>query len=111
MLNLLLEHTLSLHPKYLATPPLETIQDPRTWWLDSTQQITYPNLSKMALDLLSCPSTAALVERLFSSARITITARRNKLHIAVVNRIECLKSWLDLESWMEGEVEFENLSC
>lgn len=78
--------------KYLATPPLETIQNPRQWWLDSTQQLAYPNLSKIALDLLSCSSTSAPVERLFSSTRITITARRNRLHIGFVEHIECLKS-------------------
>lgn len=98
------------YAKYLATPPLECVQDPRKWWLDSTQQQAYPNLSKMALDLLSIPRTSAPVERLFSSAKITITARRNKLQIATVERIECLKSWLDLDSWMEDDIEFENLS-
>jgi hypothetical protein len=33
-------------------------------------------------------------ERLFSSAKITITDRRNRLGIESIEAIECLKSWL-----------------
>jgi hypothetical protein len=35
----------------------------------------------MALDILSIPTTLAELERLFSSAKITITDRRNRLGI------------------------------
>jgi hypothetical protein len=69
-------------------------QDARAWWLEPTQRATYPNLSIMALDLLSIPSMSASVERLFSGAKITITERRNLLGIEAVQATECLKSWL-----------------
>ena len=39
--------------------------DPRSWWLEPTQQKTFPHLSQMALDLLSIPAMAAEPERLF----------------------------------------------
>ena len=62
--------------------------------LEPTQRKTYPNLSVMALDVLSIPAMSAEPERLFSSAAITITDRRNRLGIESIQAIECLKSWL-----------------
>jgi hAT family C-terminal dimerisation region len=63
----------------------------RDWWLAPEQQAIYPNLSKMALNLLSIPAMSAAPERLFSSCKITITDRRNKLSVKVI--LECLRSW------------------
>jgi hypothetical protein len=47
----------------------------------------------MALDVLSIPAISAEPERLFSSAKISITDRRNRLGIESIEAIECLKSW------------------
>ncbi|ODQ76865.1 hypothetical protein LIPSTDRAFT_67870 [Lipomyces starkeyi NRRL Y-11557] len=52
----------------------------------------------MALDVLSIPAMSAEPERLFSSAKITITDRRNRLGIETIEAIECLKSWLGKDS-------------
>jgi hypothetical protein len=79
--------------QYISSPRIQNIKDPRAWWLEPTQRTTYPNLSKMALDLLSIPAMSAEVERLFSSCSITITDRRNRIGIDSVEAIECLKSW------------------
>jgi hypothetical protein len=67
---------------------------PRAWWLETSQRRLYPNLSKMALDLLSIPAMSAEVERLFSHCKITITERRASIGIDSVQATECLKSWL-----------------
>jgi hypothetical protein len=64
------------------------------WWLESTQRATYPNLSVMALDILSIPAMSAEPERLFSGAGITVTERRNRLGAESIEALECLKSWL-----------------
>jgi hypothetical protein len=69
------------YTKYLQAPVLPEVTDPRSWWLEATQQKTYPALSIMALDILSIPAMSAEPERLFSGAGITITDRRNKLGI------------------------------
>ena len=53
--------------------------DPRSWWLEKTQQTSFPNLSKMTLDILSIPAISADLERLFSSAKLCLTDLRNKL--------------------------------
>jgi hAT family C-terminal dimerisation region len=48
----------------------------------------------MAFDILSIPTMLAELERLFSSAKITITDYRNRLSIESIEAIEYLKSWL-----------------
>lgn len=86
------------YSKYLLAPVIPEVTDPRTWWLEPTQRKTYPNLSIMALDILSIPAMSAEPERLFSGAKITITDRRNRLGIDSIEAIECLKSWLSKSS-------------
>jgi hypothetical protein len=72
--------------------------------MEPAQRTTYPALSVMALDLLSIPAMSAEPERLFSSAKITITDRKNRLQFESIEAIECLKSWLDSRdtAWAEG---------
>ncbi|KFY79959.1 hypothetical protein V499_01108 [Pseudogymnoascus sp. VKM F-103] len=87
------------YQQYQRSPIIEVPDtDPRSWWLEPTQRKTYPNLSVMALDILSIPAMAAEPERLFSGAKITITDRRNSLEIEAIEAIECLKSWLRKDS-------------
>jgi hypothetical protein len=68
----------------------------------------FPNLSRMALDVLSIPAMSAAPERLFSSSNITISDRRNRIDIDTVEAIECIKSWRKLKSFntegSDGEV-------
>ena len=77
------------------------IEDPRRWWLEETQQKVYPNLSKMALDMLSIPAMSAEPERLFSGAKISITDRRNRLGIESIEALECLKSWMSIQEFSD----------
>ena len=69
----------------------------RKWWLLPEQQRDYPNLSRMALDILSIPAMSASIERLFSSANITVSDRRNRLSPDTIEKIESLKSWLKIK--------------
>jgi len=73
------------------------IKNPIKWWLESTQQRAYPNLARMAIDLLLILAMAADLERLFSSAGYMINNRRNGLKIDTIQALECLKSWYRLE--------------
>ncbi|ODQ69131.1 hypothetical protein LIPSTDRAFT_7153 [Lipomyces starkeyi NRRL Y-11557] len=82
------------YTKYLLAPVLPEVTDPKSWLLEPTQRKSYPALSIMALDVLSIPAMSAEPERLSSSAKITITDRRNRLGIDTIEAIECLKSWL-----------------
>ena len=47
----------------------------------------------MALDILSIPAMSASIERLFSSANITVSDRRNRLTPSTIVIIESLKLW------------------
>ena len=83
--------------------------DPRTWWQETTQQVNYPTLSKLALDILSIPAMSADCERLFSSAKILISDLRNRLGMDIIEAFECLKSWYKMRGF-EGEFKvFEEL--
>lgn len=70
-----------------------------SWWLEETQQREYPNLGRLALDILSIPAMSAEPERLFSGAKITITDRRNRLESDTIEALECLKSWFGIREW------------
>ena len=50
----------------------------------------------MALNILSIPAMAADPERLFSSAGLTITDRRNNLSIQLIEALGRIKSWAKL---------------
>jgi len=59
----------------------------------------------MALDILSIPSMSEDPERLFLGAKITVSDRRNRLGIYILEALECLKSWLGIESFGNDEEE------
>jgi hypothetical protein len=87
--------------RYIREPPIphdHIKQGACSWWLEERQQRLYPNLSRMALDILTIPAMSAAPERLFSSANITISDRRNRLHGDTTEAIECLKSWRKIQS-------------
>ena len=75
-----------------------------TWWLEDTQQKSYPSLSKMAVDILSIPAMSAEPERLFSGAKITITDRRNRLGSDAIEALECLKSWFGIRDFQGDDI-------
>jgi hypothetical protein len=64
--------------------------------MQETQRQAYPNLSKMAFDYLSIPGMSAEPERLFSSTKITVTDRRNRLGSDILEALQCLRSWLHI---------------
>jgi hypothetical protein len=65
----------------------------------------YLNLSKMALDILLIPSMSTDLERLFSGAKISVLDRRNRLRIYTLEALECLKSWLKVEVFIDDNYD------
>ena len=51
--------------------------DPIEYWLN--QQVTYPLLISVAIDILSIPRSSAPVERVFSTAGDSTIGKRNRL--------------------------------
>ncbi|ODQ76835.1 hypothetical protein LIPSTDRAFT_67840, partial [Lipomyces starkeyi NRRL Y-11557] len=86
------------YTRYLVAPVLPKVTDARSWWLEPTQRKSSPALSIMALDVCQFRAMSAEPERLFPSAKITITDRRNRLGVETIEVIECLKSWLGKDS-------------
>ncbi|KID93912.1 Ribonuclease H-like protein, partial [Metarhizium majus ARSEF 297] len=73
--------------------PVMTISDPLKWWLEPAQRRRFPNLSLMAIDILSIPPMSTETERLFSKAKLTVTNVRGSMNIDTLNLVECLRSW------------------
>jgi len=93
---------------YCAEPQVPGVKQGYTWWLEARQQKRFPNLSKMAIDILSIPAMSADPERLFSGAKITITDRRNRFGIRTIQALECLKSWLNIIELQEDDAVDED---
>jgi hypothetical protein len=72
--------------------PAEAIQgSPLLWWCQPQQRLSYPQLSSMAIDVLSAPAMSAEDERVFSGTRRTISWTRARLSASLIERLECLK--------------------
>jgi hypothetical protein len=69
------------------------IDDAIQWWLEPTQQLNYPNLAQMAIDILSINPMSAESERVFSGCRRTLSWDRACLSADNLGYIECLKNW------------------
>ena len=63
----------------------------------------------MALDVLSIPTISADPERLFSGVKITISNRRNRLGILIVEALEYLKLWLKILGFKDNNKELNRL--
>ena len=74
--------------------PLEKTKSALDQWLQLSQRRSYPNLSQMAIDILSIPAMSAEPERIFSGCRRIISWTRMRLGIKVIEEGECLKSWI-----------------
>ena len=59
--------------------------------MELRQRIDFPNLLRIALNILSIPAMAADPERLFSSAALTVTDYRNHLLIESIEALKCIK--------------------
>lgn len=82
---------------YLSAPRLSIEIDnirinPLQWWKDN--QHRFPNIALLARKILAIPATSASSERLFSSAGLVITEKRNRLNPNTVESIIFLK-----ENW------------
>ena len=73
------EHEIRLYQgmeRLLHSPP-GVVGDPLEWWRGAAASL--PHLARLARKLLCIPATSASSERIFSSAGLTITARRARL--------------------------------
>lgn len=62
------------------------------WWRSHEKQ--FPNLARMARDLLCIQATSVSAGRLFSRSSLTIRKHRNKLNNESIRNLMCLNSWV-----------------
>lgn len=61
------------------------------WWRVYAEQ--FPRLSRMAVDVLSIPTSSAEIERVFSLSKLVITSQRHRMALSTLEAIICLKAW------------------
>ena len=67
------------------------------WW-EKHEQV-YPDLSRMARDLLSIQATSVSLERIFSRSSLIIRKHRNKLSKGIARELLCLNDWTKKEEF------------
>ncbi|KAG8379185.1 hypothetical protein BUALT_Bualt07G0062000 [Buddleja alternifolia] len=70
--------------------------DVLSWW--KTNGVKYPNLQKMAKDILAIPVSTVASESAFSTSGRLVSPHRNWLHPSTLEALMCARRWL----WNEG---------
>lgn len=78
---------------FIQQIPIDTA-DQIAWWLEDNKQRTFPQLSRMAVTVLSAPATSAESERVFSLTLRMLSWDRLRLASAAIEQIECQRSWI-----------------
>jgi len=71
--------------------PAGTLQ----YWVDRLHDPRLSRHAHVGVDLMSIPAILDEPERLFSSAKLLISDRRNRLGDDIMEASECLKSWVE----------------
>lgn len=79
---------------FINASPIEVDCTPLKWWSHIEQRKQYPQLSRMAIDILSIPSESAEPERAFSGARRTASWDRLRIICQNLEKVECIGNWL-----------------
>ena len=79
--------------RFMNAPAESIKQGALEYWLQPSQRQSYPQLSQMAIDILSTMAISAESERVFSGARRTIAWTRARLSGVTIEQLECLKHW------------------
>ena len=79
--------------RFINAPAESIKQSALEYWLQPSQRQFYPQLSQMAIDVLSTMAMSAASERVFSATRRTIAWTKAKLSGVMIEQLECLKHW------------------
>ena len=82
------------YKEYLKIPAAPC-ERPLSWW--QSRYDDWPNLTRIALDVLLIPLMSAECERIFSAAGYLINRRRSHLKENIIKASTCLRTWDDLE--------------
>jgi hAT family protein len=84
-------------------PEGQATDDPLDYW--NSRMASQPDLARFAFDMLALPPTSAECERVFSSAKLLITASRNRPLPDIIEANECLRSWIGKSEKSKDRVE------
>jgi hAT family C-terminal dimerisation region len=65
------------------------------WWSQSAQRLRFPQLSLLAIEVLSIPGMSDKPERVFSGSRRRIPWDRTMTSTKILEQTECAKDWAD----------------
>ncbi|XP_014550235.1 hypothetical protein COCVIDRAFT_116019, partial [Bipolaris victoriae FI3] len=65
--------------------------NPTQYWIGLREQ--YPNLSRLALDILSIPASSCESERIFSELGDLLEPRRRNISPQLLAAIQCVRRW------------------
>jgi hypothetical protein len=71
--------------------PVRPVEDPIKWWLDNKGR--FPQLSQLALEVLSIPSCSTECERCFSEAACVLGKQRHATGWDTLGQLQCVKNW------------------
>jgi hypothetical protein len=80
---------------YIEESPV-LLQDRTTaidWWCQKVQRIKYPNLSLLAIEVLSIPAMSDKPECVFSGCRRRVPWDRTKTSVKTLESVECMRDW------------------
>ena len=69
--------------------------NPVSYWISLRPK--YPNLARMAIDILTIPASSCECERLFSELGDLLEPRRRKIGSQLLAAIQCIRSWRDAD--------------
>src|SRR5436190_7969084 len=82
------------YAQFIKQSPTSLQSSVLDWWLHDDQRKQWPKLSQMAIDIFSIPAMSDEPERIFSGARRTISWERARLGAAMIEKLECMKNWV-----------------
>ncbi|KAG7002521.1 putative AC9 transposase [Fusarium oxysporum f. sp. conglutinans] len=79
---------------FIKATPIKISGSPLQWWCHKDQRKTYPQLSRMAIDILSIAPESADPESAFSGGRRTLSWDRERMTCENLEKVECIGNWL-----------------
>ncbi|KAI1676930.1 Dimer-Tnp-hAT dimerization containing protein [Pyrenophora tritici-repentis] len=96
------------YTRWKLEPWVPSVDNPITYWLSRRRD--YPNLTRLALDVLSIPASSCDCERMFSELGDLLRPKRRKISSQLLVAIQSVRTWLRAGFGVEGETAESLLS-
>jgi hypothetical protein len=96
------------YTRWKLEPWVPSVDNPITYWLSRRRD--YPDLTRLALDVLSIPASSCDCERMFSELGDLLQPKRRKISSQLLVAIQSVRAWLRAGFGVEGEATESLLS-